>query len=100
LSANKREFERIAVQLRVRFPRDNALVEAQTRDLSLGGAFVTTTEVLPYGATTVAELWLPALPTPAQIPCVVRWSSPEGMGLQFLSLRARETWAINQLFRG
>lgn len=100
VTANKRQFERISVQLVVRYAFNGAMVEALTRDVSLGGIFITTDKGLPYGTVTVFELRLPALPEPAKIEGTVRWSSTDGMGVQFHSLRARETWAINQLARG
>lgn len=100
VTANKRQFERVSVQLPVRFPAGDAMVDAVTRDVSLGGLFITTDRALPYGTVTTFELRLPALPEPAKIEGTVRWSSTDGMGVQFHSLRARETWAINQLARG
>jgi uncharacterized protein (TIGR02266 family) len=100
LTANKRQFERVNAQLVIRFPKGDTVVEGRTRDVSLGGTFVNTDAALPYGTVAVFELVLPALPEPAKIEGTVRWSSSDGMGVQFHSLRARETWAINQLFRG
>lgn len=76
------------------------MVEALTRDVSLGGIFILTDRALPYGTVAHFELRLPALPEPARIEGTVRWSAHDGMGVQFHSLRARETWAINQLARG
>lgn len=99
VSANKRQFERVTAQLTVRFANGDSVVEAKTRDVSLGGIFITTNRALPYGTVTTFELDLPALPAPAKIEGTVRWSSADGMGVQFHSLRARETWAINQLSR-
>ena len=100
VTANKRQFERISVQLLVRYPVGGEMVEAYTRDVSLGGIFINTDKGLPYGTVAVFEVRLPALPEPAKIEGTVRWSSSDGMGVQFHSLRARETWAINQLARG
>jgi uncharacterized protein (TIGR02266 family) len=97
--ANKRQFERVSAQLLVRFSADGALVEAYTQNVSLGGMFINTHKVLPYGTVAVFEVHLPALPEPAKIEGTVRWSNSDGMGVQFHSLRARETWAINQLGR-
>jgi uncharacterized protein (TIGR02266 family) len=99
VTANKRQFERINAQLTVCFANGDAVVEAKTRDVSLGGIFINTDRALPYGTVTTFEIDLPALPAPATIEGTVRWSSTDGMGVQFHSLRARETWAINQLAR-
>ena len=35
----------------------------------------------------------------AVVPAVVRWQKPDGVGVQFGQLRARDVWALNQLFR-
>jgi uncharacterized protein (TIGR02266 family) len=100
VTSNKRQFERVTVQLVIRFAVGDEMVEALTRDVSLGGVFINTNRALPYGTVATFELSLPALPQPAKIEGTVRWSSGDGMGVQFHSLRARETWAINQLSRG
>lgn len=100
MAENKRQFERAYVPLKARFDRDGAPVECLTRDISLGGAFMITNAALPYGTRMVIEIDIPALDVPARVECTVRWSSADGMGVQFHVLRARETWAINQLTRG
>jgi hypothetical protein len=74
-------------------------VVGRTRDISLGGAFIETDRALAYGARFQIEIKLPVLATPAVIEATVRWTGPEGMGIQWGSLRARETWAINQLVK-
>jgi hypothetical protein len=48
---------------------------------------------------------LSALPDESVIDAEVRWSEVEpgggfSLGLQFLRVRARETWALNQIIRG
>jgi uncharacterized protein (TIGR02266 family) len=97
---NKRQYERHVAELVVAFEKDGQRVEARSRDISLGGMFVTTDRALPYGSRVVIEVALPSLSAPARIEVTVRWSNAEGMGVQFGTLRARETWAINQLARG
>lgn len=100
-TANKRQFERIVARITVRFKTiDGVHVEAVTRDVSLGGIFIETDKALPYGVMADFHLSLPALPEPAVIRGTVRWSASTGMGVQFHVLRAKETWAINQLARG
>ncbi len=100
-TANKRQFERFAVKLPVRFKSvDGVLVAGTTRDVSLGGIFIQTAQAIPYGVVAEFFLDLPALAEPACIQGTVRWSASTGMGVQFHVLRAKETWAINQLARG
>lgn len=57
----------------------------------------TTALSLPFGTELTVTVTLPLLVDPAPLRCVVRWVTASGMGLSFLSLRAAETWAINQL---
>lgn len=96
---NKRQYERYPVSVRVSFLSGEQTIDALSRDLSLGGMFVDTGDALPYGTQFELTLVLPALPTPTALPATVRWSGPTGMGVQFGTLRAQQTWAINQLIR-
>lgn len=93
----KRQYERTLVALSVAFLKDNVRIVARSRDLSLGGMFVETDKPLPYGTNFELAVTLPALPEPAVIEATVRWIGPTGMGVQWGTLRAKETWAINQL---
>ncbi len=95
--AQKRQYERYVVALDVAFTVESERVQARSKDVSLGGMFVVTDRALPYGTTFELEVKLPALPQPAVIEATVRWSGPNGMGVQWGLLRARETWAIHQL---
>jgi len=68
-------------------------------DISLGGMFVETAAPLPFGAELVVHVTLPGQRAPFALPAIVRWASPEGMGLQFGLIGARETHAITELTR-
>jgi type IV pilus assembly protein PilZ len=74
--------------------------EARCRDLSLGGTFIETRAPLHYGATLRLHLPLPGLRGGATIDAVVRWSTPDGMGVQFGRMGARETHALTLLLAG
>jgi type IV pilus assembly protein PilZ len=76
---------------------DGPLVEAHCRDISLGGMFIETSSPLPYGASLRLHLPLPGLRGGAVIDAVVRWSKPDGMGVQFGVMGARETYALTML---
>ena len=99
MATDKRQYERYAVEVEVVFERDGERVVARSRDISLGGMFITTDRALPYGTAVSLALTLPSLPSAANVDATVRWTGRDGMGVQFGSLRARETWAINQLIR-
>lgn len=96
--SEKRAHTRFPARLRAAFEVDGRRVECRTRDVSLGGMFLDTTALpLPFGAELTVTVTLPLLVEPAPVRCVVRWVTASGVGVSFLSLRAAETWAINQL---
>lgn len=74
-------------------------IECVTRNVSLGGMYLLSDMRPPYGAKVTLELDLPALRERARIEATVRWEKDDGFGVQFGSLRAREVWALNQLFK-
>jgi len=78
---------------------DSSVIECVTKNISLGGMYLITEEELPYGTNVELELYLPALKEEVTLSATVRWSKPDGIGVQFGTLRAREVWAFNQLFR-
>ncbi len=67
-----------------------------TVDASLGGAFVTTALVAPFGVELEITLPLPGLGA-VRVPATVRWSRDGGLGLQFGLMGARETHALSSL---
>ena len=73
--------------------------EGETRNVSLGGMFVRTSATLPFGAQVRIRFRLPSLKEDTEVSATVRWTTPEGVGVQFGSLRAMEVWALNQLFK-
>ncbi len=70
---------------------------ARAKDISLGGMFVECGQPLPFSSELVVHVTLPGHRAPFAIPAVVRWTRPDGMGLQFGLLGARETHAITGL---
>ena len=51
------------------------------------------------GVPVKLRFTLPALRDDVTCDAIVRWFTQDGVGLQFGSLRARDVWALNQLFR-
>lgn len=93
-----RKHPRKSIELSVAFRLgDGPRVDATCRDISLGGMFIETTSPAPFGARIEVQLSLPGLKQPASIPSIVRWTTPEGMGVQFGVMGARETYALTQL---
>jgi hypothetical protein len=44
-------------------------------------------------------LRFPGTKAELRLPAIVRWATPDGFGVQFGSLGARETHAISELFK-
>lgn len=66
--------------------------------ISRGGAFLNTELILTVGARFTLIFDLPGLKGPSEIPCVVRWTTPDkGVGIQFERLKPIEVWSLNKL---
>lgn len=98
MTSGRRVHERYERALKVTIAHDEGEFEAVTQNISLGGMYVITEETLSYGAKVKLSVYLPALREDVALDATVRWTKPDGMGVQFGSLRAREVWAFNQLF--
>jgi PilZ domain-containing protein len=82
----------VAVSLQ---PEGGERIEARMSDLSAGGALITSAKQVAFGAKVAITMTLP--PSKAIIvDGVVRWTKPDGMGVQFAQLGARETYAITE----
>jgi hypothetical protein len=97
--AEQRSHERFPIRLEVTVTHAGAEHGALSRDISLGGMFMEGELKLPFGADIEVRLALPGLKDVATIPATVRWHGPGGMGVMWRSLRARQVWALNRLFR-
>jgi|1185.fasta_scaffold1117196_1 hypothetical protein len=94
--------------LRVRATRTAAVVpvvitlqgacfQGTTLDLGVGGAFIETLLEPDFEAHVNVTLRLPAVDGELQLPAVVRWRKPGGIGVHFLELGAVETYAVTSL---
>ncbi len=99
MSESRRVHERVECDLAVVLLYEGREIPGRTINLSLGGLFISAAEPLPYGTQAKIRLTLPALKVETEIPVTIRWTTKEGMGMQFGSLRAREVWALNQLMK-
>ena len=70
--------------MRFRAVDKSAWVTAAARDVSAGGAFITTSTAEPRGTEIVLELVLPTSDQVFTLSAIVRWVSPDGMGVQFI----------------
>jgi hypothetical protein len=79
--------------------QESEFVDAVGRDVSLSGTLVETSAPADFGAEVIVHLTLPGSGAESQIAARVRWTTSEGMGLQFGSLGARETLVITEMVR-
>jgi type IV pilus assembly protein PilZ len=94
----KRRHRRIAYQAEITCrPDGGTAFQATSHDLSLGGMFIESEHNPAFGTQMVVTIVLPGQPRPFDLPCVVRWNKPDGFGVQFGLLGARETHAITRL---
>jgi type IV pilus assembly protein PilZ len=75
--------------------------QGECRDISLGGMFILAASPPPYGAKVRVFFTLPDLKEgigiEVAVDSIVRWTKPEGMGVQFGVMGARETHALTTL---
>jgi len=72
------------VGVRFRAVRHTEWITAGARDIGAGGAFVATKQAEPLDTEIVLELVLPTSDQVFTLSAVVRWASPDGMGVQFV----------------
>lgn len=98
MSQGRRLHERFDIELPVTVLYNGAEIPGSTVNVSLGGMLVRVERPVPFGADVTLRIELPALRgEPTDIAAVVRWDRDGQIGVQFRALRAKETWAINQL---
>ena len=80
-----RREHRTRVDLRVECEEtaSGARVAGRATDISLGGLRVETTTQFAFGAAVLVHIRLPGAAKPLALEAVVRWTRPDGMGLQF-----------------
>ena len=76
---------------------DGSQITGQSKDISIGGMFVFTTASVAFGTDVQVRLRLPKARQDFSLPGIVRWTNPDGLGIQFGLLGARETHAISEL---
>ncbi len=92
----KRRYLRVATKLPLHFEAQDQAIDAETRNLSRGGVFVQTDELLPVGTKVSLKWKLPQSETVIMATAVVVWCStgkrgaPRGMGLRFVDLSSED----------
>ena len=101
----RRTDPRYARRLEIQLTWGERTQTASTGNISLGGLFVETTELLPLKSLVQVRFRVPTQPEPIEITGEVRWverggpDQPAGLGIRFQGLRAREVWALNRFFQ-
>jgi hypothetical protein len=96
-----RRFKRARIRCPVLFAPtdDDVFSDGVAVDISLGGMFIESDFPSAFGATIRVHLTLEGASSELVLPATVRWTRPDGMGVQFGLLGARETFAITELVR-
>ena len=97
---DKRVHPRVNVDTEVSCERhESASFIGMAKDISIGGMFIESSEILPFGTDITIVGRFPGAKAELRLRGVVRWAKPTGFGVQFGSLGARETHAISQLLK-
>lgn len=90
----KRAHSRVQLRVEVSCTTEGgAVLSGVTRDLAVGGAFVESTEIPAFGSKVSLSFKIPGT-EPLRVSGIVRWTKPEGFGVQFQLLGAKETWIL------
>jgi hypothetical protein len=92
---DRRAHPRVEIELAILCERvGGPPLEGVTKDLGIGGTFIETTELLPFGTRVMIVGRLPGTTADLCLPGIVRWQKTNGIGVQFDGLGPRETHAI------
>ena len=92
---------RVEVAYRV---ADGEPIQAFTRNIGVGGAFIVTPVPPPPGTTLTLALRVPTAKQPIEVKAEVRWhgaatpDAPGGMGVKFYGLEVEELLLLNEYF--
>lgn len=97
--AEQRKHHRVPVSFKVTCVQDDATsFDGLAGDLSVGGLFVESERLVPFGTPlTIVATGLAA--RELRLPSIVRWAKPRGFGVQFGLLGAYATHVIVDLVK-
>jgi hypothetical protein len=95
---NRRESTRYTANIETTLIVGEEALEVTITNLSLGGAMIEGVDKLPMDTSVEVTFSIPTHDVPIKVDGVVRWATETGVGVQFSSLRARETWSLNKYF--
>jgi len=90
----KRAYSRTVIKIAVTCTTDGgASVVGVTRDISVGGVLIDGTDIPAFGTRVTLDFNAAEL-RGLKVPGIVRWTKPDGFGVQFQLLGARETHGL------
>ena len=98
MTDNRRSATRHDVSLDVTYQYEGETHQSELRNLSLGGGLIAREGRVPMGARVQVSFRVPNAPDTIEVGGAVRWSTPDGFGVQFDGLRAKEVWSLNKYF--
>jgi len=84
--------------IRFRAANHTAWIDASTRNIGVGGAFIVSQLVQHVGTHLAIELVLPTTERTFSLPAVVRWAAADGMGVQFVDVDVDVLLELNDYF--
>ena len=84
--------------IRFRVVHQTEWIAAAARDVGAGGAFITTSRIEEADTELVLELVLPTSDQVFTLSAVVRWTSPDGMGVAFVGEPSDVLLELNDYF--
>ena len=84
--------------IRFRASGHTGWVDAETRNIGVGGAFIVSQLVQPAGSQIAVEVTLPTTDRTFALPAVVRWAAGDGMGVQFVGVDVDVLLELNDYF--
>ena len=106
--SERRVFSRREFEVKVDFFSANTFFTGFTENISTGGLFIATRDILPIGSTFPVTFTLSNHAAPVVVECEVRWQRLEqldnrecvpGMGVRFVGLDAASQRAINDFIQ-
>lgn len=84
--------------VRFRAASHTGWIDAETRNVGVGGAFIVTPLAQPVGSSLTVELSLPNNDQVFVLSSVVRWAAGDGMGVQFVGVDVDVLLELNDYF--
>jgi len=84
--------------IRFKASESDPWIDAETKNIGVGGAFIATSQAQPVSRTLTVEVRLPTTDQTFVLPAVVRWSAADGMGVQFVGVDVDVLLELNDFF--